>query len=99
LDINPTAYEYKGKVYNHLTAFYKYHPGATHKLHADTDKPGRVLTATLTLNEAGVDYDGGMLHIYDGFPKTKEAIEAYQRKCVVFGTSHALQAEGSARFF
>lgn len=62
-------------MFNHLTAFYKYHsPGGTHKLHADTDKPGRVLTATLTLNEAGIDYQGGRQTFYDGYPLNKVTV-------------------------
>mmetsp|Transcript_22744 Transcript_22744/g.68514 ORF Transcript_22744/g.68514 Transcript_22744/m.68514 type:complete len:298 (-) Transcript_22744:153-1046(-) len=82
ISIKPRAFKYKKKlgVFNHLTAFYKYHPGGTHKLHSDTDKPGRVLTATMTLNEYGKDYEGGRLHVYDGYPKTKSEIEAYQEK-------------------
>lgn len=73
ISIKPEAFNYKKElgVFNHLTAFYKYHPGGTHKLHADTDKPGRVLTATITLNEYEQDYEGGRLHLYEGAPKNK----------------------------
>eukprot|EP00037_Helgoeca_nana_P006913 m.63199 g.63199 ORF g.63199 m.63199 type:complete len:227 (-) comp17763_c0_seq2:164-844(-) len=80
--IKPEAFNYKKElgVFNHLTAFYKYHPGGTHKLHADTDKPGRVLTATITLNEYEQDYEGGRLHLYEGAPKNKDEIETQQRK-------------------